>query len=104
MRKIMSKEKMLAVKEMLKSGAKELHDIKFEIKSAMKNGKICSAPYWNYQNKLIQMQRVWRHKHVAYCLLKGRSLEQIEIRCAEDNKLDLSLVEKFKAEFSNANN
>ena len=101
MRKIMSKEKRLAVKEMLKSGAKELRDIKIEIKSAMKNGKICSAPYWTYQSKLIQMQHEWRHKHIAYCLLRGRSIEQIESHCAENHLRNESLIEKYKKEFGN---
>lgn len=96
-------EKIYTVREQLKSEAKELRELKFEIKSAMRDGKICTNPYWNYQSNLIQLKHQWRHKHVAYCLLKGRTLEQIESRCAEDNKLDLSLVEQFKREFSDAN-
>ena len=97
-------EKIYAVKDQLKTEAKELRDVKFDMKSAMRRGD----HDWRtgggaLQSKLIKMKHEWRHKHVAYCLLKGRSLEQIERHCAEGNELDLSLVEKFKAEFIDAN-
>ena len=38
----------------------------------------------------------WRHKHIAYCLLRGRTYEQIEGKCREDNKPNMLLVEKYR--------
>ena len=94
----MSKEKMIEVKEMLKSEAKELHDAKFEIKNGMRNGKVVGR----IQCALATMKHHWRHKHIAYCLLRGRSIEEIESHCAEDNLRDDLLVEKYKKEFGDA--
>ena len=95
----MTSEKFLEIKEMLKCEAKELHNIKIEIKDAMRTGKISINPYWNYQSKLRTLQYQWRHKHIAYCLIRGRSIEEIESHCSENNPRNDSLIEKYKLEF-----
>ena len=99
----MTKEKFLVIKEMLKSEAKELRVLKDEIKSAMRDGSICTAPNWNFQSKLETLRYDWRHKHIAYCLIKGRSIEEIEPYCSKDNPRNDNLIEKYRKEFEGEN-
>ena len=42
---------------------------------------------------------VFRHNHIAYCELRGRKREQIEIP-AEDNKPDEVWIERIKKEWN----
>lgn len=73
------------------------HQVRLKVKEIHKNlvqqikGKIPSTSYcpsWEF-----------RHRHVAYCLLRGRTIEQIERKVREDNQRDESLVEKYKDEY-----
>lgn len=38
-----------------------------------------------------------RHHHIAYCLLRGRTMEQIEPKTREDNKPHTSYIDEIKA-------
>ena len=55
-----------------------------------------------WQQKGYVSSWTWRHKHIAYCLIKGRSYKEIENYVAEENKADMALVEKYRKEFTNA--
>jgi hypothetical protein len=91
----MEKSKIVEIKEMLKSEAKGLRDTKAEIKNGMRDGKYVGS----LQSKLASTKYHWRHKHIAYCLLKGRTIEEIESHCSDDNLRNDALVEKYKKEF-----
>ena len=93
----MTKARMLEIKAELKSEAKELRDTKIEMRQGMSQGKTCEAAV--LQSKLSGMKYHWRHKHIAYCLLRGRTIEEIEPRCSEDNLRNDALVEKYKKDF-----
>lgn len=45
---------------------------------------------------LRHLAKDYRHHHIAYSLLKGRTYEQIERNCAESNKPDMQLVQEIK--------
>lgn len=51
---------------------------------------------------LHNIQWEYRHKHIAYCLLRGRTMEQIEKKTREGNEPDQShiklLLEKYNEE------
>lgn len=94
---IISKEKLVIVKEMLKLEAKELRELKIEVKDAQRKG--CGG---RLQNTLRSDKWAWRHKHIAYCELKGRTLEEIEGKSyGVDCEVNQSLVEKYKLGWSN---
>lgn len=48
---------------------------------------------------ILAAQRKFRHAHIAYCLLRGRTREQIE-RPKPENKPDETLIAKYLAEYS----
>lgn len=94
------KEKLAIVKEVLKVEAKELSASKINVKNSQRTGDWSgSCGQWT----LLCKRREWRHKFIAYCLLKGRTLEEIEKTCHEDNQPDMDLVERYKREFCGDN-
>jgi hypothetical protein len=90
------KETIAIVKEELKAKAKKLSALKIEIKETMRSGKYAGR----LQGNLIDDVCEWRHKHIAYCMLKGRTLDEIESNCREDNKPNLSVVQMHIAEWT----
>jgi len=64
-----------AMKSELKEQANELRMIKQELKKCQR-----SNPYGAYklQWEKDKRQSDYRHKHIAYCLMRGISYEQIE--------------------------
>ncbi len=90
------KEKLTIVKEVLKVEAKELTTSKVNVKNSQRSGDWSGSCG---QYGLLLKRQEWRHKFIAYCLLKGRTLDEIEGNCREDNKPDMDLVERYKREF-----
>lgn len=85
------------IKEILKAGAKVLRGLKIEIKDKMRNDEMAGDVQWD----LVCKKREWRHKQIAYCLLKGRTYEQIERVVRKGNEPNQALIEKYKEEFRN---
>jgi hypothetical protein len=83
------KETLAIVKEELKAKAKKLSALKIEIKEMMRSGKYAGR----LQSNLIDDKCEWRHLHIAYCMVKGRKLEEIESNCHEDNSPNLAVVQ-----------
>lgn len=100
MRNIMTHEMFIEIKTMLKSEAKELRTLKFTCREAQRNHTFD----WQLDRKLRKTRNEWRHKHIAFCLLKGRTIDEIEQYCSEDNKRDDALIEKYKKEFDDEQN
>lgn len=50
-------------------------------------------------NYLFRMKYEFRHRHIAYCIYRGRELEQIE-RPAEDNSPNMDYVQKIILEIT----
>jgi hypothetical protein len=87
----------------------ELKELAKEIKAA----KIRRDNWWNYKHELpdyfqnqsqsvfmyraARKSREFRHKHIAYCLLRGRSYEQIE-QPHKYNKPDMIYVQMIMEE------
>lgn len=90
------KENLAVVKNELKVEAKELATLKIEIKEKQKSGGYAGS----MQCDLIDKRHEWRHKFIAYCTLKGRTIDEIESNCHEDNQPDLRLVELYREQFS----
>lgn len=88
--------KLSIVKENLKAEAKVIRETKIELKEAMRNG----TGAWRLQGQLSSRKREWRHKHIAYCLLKGRKLEEIEFNSWKAGSPSFQLIEKYKTAFA----
>lgn len=92
--------KLNMVKENLKKEAKEIKELKIAMKNAMR-GSSCGHVF---QGKLSTAKYHWRHKHIAYCMLKGRKLEDIEKNSWKAGEPSLRLIEKYKEEFADGTN
>lgn len=81
----------------LKQLKSELKDLAVEIRSLKSTRK--SVPN-GYVHGLARAQYIFRHKHIAYCILRGKSYEQVELKVREGNepnkKLVIDYVEQYK--------
>ena len=59
------------------------------LKSHRKDRQVDGTPGSGYVSGLVEASRAYRHKHVAYCLVRGKKLEQ----CDSGYKLDMKLVD-----------
>jgi hypothetical protein len=93
---------MKTLKQELKLLVASIREHKCKFKDLQRSG----SSSWEEWSKLCKSQFEFRHKHIAYCLLRGRTLEQIESsgsRCPKEkcyccNKPDLKYVEKLLVE------
>jgi len=88
------------VKEDQKKLAKELRTTKSLFKSMQKNGNANCREFWDVDIKKDKLKKEFRHKHIAYCILRGRTIEEIERTVREDNKHNPRLVEEYIKEFT----
>lgn len=75
-------------KQLLKDQAKLIRDLKSQRKSN----------YSGYVPGLDSERRSYRLRHIAYCLARGRTLEQIEPKVAYYNELtkwDMSVIDSI---------
>ena len=96
------KEKRLEVKEGLKKLAVEIRTAKATVRRMQKEGHDNCSEFWNAEGDKYKKRIEFRHKHIAYCLLKGRTLEQIEQHNRLDNKPNRRLIGKYFEEFGGA--
>ena len=81
--------KIMQLKEELKKIALEIRKVKLECKEYQRghHGK----GLWDWRDK----SWTYRHMHIAYCLLRGRTMEQIERTNRENNKPDHSFIKTY---------
>lgn len=89
------------LKAELKIEASDLHNIKAETKKTQRENGSASACTLQYT--ILKMKRDYRHRHIAYSLMKGRTYEQIEPKCAENNKPDHELIQRIISEYNTTN-
>lgn len=89
------------LKEELKQLAVELHSEKIDLKKNQREGAIVAACALQYS--ILKNRMDCRHKHIAYSMMKGRTYEQIEPKCKEDNKPNMDLVKRIIDEYSAQN-
>ncbi len=79
--------KFTELKQHIKDLAKEIKEKK-ALRKGAQNG---------YVSGLDRLRYEARHHHIAYCLLRGRTMEQIESKTREDNKPSTSYIEEIKS-------
>ena len=86
------------LKNILKQKAVDLHELKHDIKETQINNGSASAAGLQYE---LYKDKAWyRHRHIAYSMLRGRKYEEIERTCHEDP--DWTLIEEVKREYAEA--
>lgn len=80
-------------KKYLKETAKEIREYKNQRPLKYRGDK----DLWDIEVKIQQLKYHYRHHHIVYCLLRGRTMEEIE-RPSQDNKPNNFYLEKIKKE------
>lgn len=69
------KPKMQELKDLLKQKATEIRELRIETKEYQrKHGGCCNGRQW----KLQRMKQDYRAHHIAYSMLRGKTLDEIE--------------------------
>jgi len=87
-------EKMKELKNWLKTATIEIRISKNLYKDSQRNYKSDPRNLWNLQ----KLQREYRHKHIAYSELRGKTRVQIEIP-RQGNEPNESLIQQYKDEY-----
>lgn len=87
------------IKERLKNYAKEIKDVKRLRKPSnwTKEDQKIRGPMFDVQSSLNQLKYHFRHIHIAYCEVRGRTRDQIE-KPSEFNKPNQKYIDKIKEE------
>lgn len=88
----------------IKQLKQELKDLTLVIREGKAFYKDCQrgAKNWNDYyawNRDKKDSRDYRHMHIAYCLLRGRTMEQIENKVRENNSPNMTRVENIMREY-----
>jgi len=87
-------EKMNELKSWLKTAAIEIRIGKNLYKDSQRNHKDNPRNLWNVQ----KLQREYRHKHIAYSELRGKTRAQIE-NPRQGNEPNETLIQSIKDEY-----
>jgi len=85
-----------SLKAELKLEAKELRNTKTETKTLQRKNEYAGS----LQYSIRGLKRSYRHRHIAYCMLRGKKYEEIELTCRSDNEPDFSYIEEIYDAYS----
>ena len=88
--------KIAELKQQLKEKAQEIRELKIETKETQKEHNGCAG---GLQYKTQKASRWYRNHHIAYCLLRGRTYDQIETP-REGNEPNWKIIEELKQEYA----
>jgi len=83
------------IKQELKNLIEKIRIHKNNFKESQRKG----SPSWLDLQTYSRAQWEYRHRHIARCLIRGRTYEQIEQKTRNDNKPSKDLIEKYKKEY-----
>jgi len=86
------------LKKELKTKAQALRETKARLKEEQRNGSGYKAS--TMQIGLLNLKRDYRHHHIAYCELRGRTREQIEKYCRHNNKPNENTIFSIKEQYA----
>jgi hypothetical protein len=83
------------LKSELKQLAKSIR--KWKSNRKMDKRKELGIQLWQAELKVNQLKYEFRHKHIAYCILRGRRYEEIELKTNTPPNFDY--VDKIKEQY-----
>lgn len=82
---------MKTIKKDLKQQGKKIRELKNIINNDMNFNR---SGVWETQLKVDGAIKKFRYEHLAYCMLRGRSYEEMERSTRDDNIIDTKKLEK----------
>jgi len=86
------------LKNVLKETASEIRTMKGQFKQAQRTETFDIQ--WKLLFKLKGLQRFYRHHHIAYCELRGKTRDQIEHKVREHNEPDDLAIKAYKEQYA----
>ncbi len=86
------------LKQWIKDTAKQIRTVKFQYKEAQRNGLISVSNGLLFQ--LLKLQYDYRHHHIAYSELRGRTRLQIEPKVREHNEPNEEYIKQIKEKYA----
>lgn len=94
----------LKIKNQIKKLALEVRSEKIKFKDSQRNIQISSISITEWREGLVRkcsLQHEFRHRHIARCLLRGRSYKQIENKIKDPlNHPNSNLINLYLEEYS----
>jgi hypothetical protein len=84
-----------AIKTELKNLATDLKVTKTNLRIRMREETYKTDEQWH----ILKVKREYRHLHMAYCLLRGKTREEIEDKVKPGNIIDSKLVDEYSQDF-----
>jgi hypothetical protein len=84
----------------LKNELKALAIISRELKSHRPQEKRGTWGIYDLDYKIRSTKHIIRHKHIAYCLIRGRKYDEIE-HPSKDNEPNFKLIQDISKEYTN---
>jgi hypothetical protein len=88
--------KYSVIKSELKALASQIRSLKASFKTSQRESH--GGGDWNIRGEQKQLSFDYRHMHLAYGLIRGRTMEQMEAKVAEGNEPSMAYVEKLVKE------
>lgn len=85
------KQLFTTIKEEQKIRAKKIRELKNSRKQDKRNGR----QFWEIESDIWNLKWPYRHVHIAYCEMRGRTREQIECP-GEYNKASQRKIDEIK--------
>ena len=87
-------ENLEEMKQWLKENGKALRALKMDMRSAMRNGEYNKI--WTFQCDIELAKSIYRHKHIAYSMARGKTYEQVESYTRErTHRLDWNWINEM---------
>jgi len=90
---------MQELKQSIKELAEKIINTKILFKDHQRD---CGGSAGKYYSILWTYQRDYRHRLIAYSMMRGRTYEEIERTCKEGNEPNFDLIERIKNEYAAA--
>jgi hypothetical protein len=90
--------KLGMLKQNLKELAVKIRKAKVDCKEFQRENRGWDGPqgfFW----EIIKLKKEFRHKHIAYCIIRGRDRNEIEVP-AKDNQPDEILIKEILREYT----
>jgi hypothetical protein len=89
-------EQILSLKSQLKAQAVVIRETRKEMKNFQRENRGCQG---GLLRKLEVLRADYRHRHIAYCLMRGTPYERIE-KPREGNEPDMALIREIQNEYT----
>jgi len=101
---VKQKELIVEFRAERKKLAQDIRDLKDMMKDGMRGKEVTITPGVIQSSRLPNAKYEFRHKHIAYCMLRGRTMEQIEAGGDHSRNEDYinSIMSAFKEKFDAA--